>query len=141
ATIVCRGHEVTYREGNYEHRWKTQNPLQDLKKLFATKSPAEIPGLPRFWGGAVGYWGYDTARFFERLPDHTPDPSGFPTGAFQLTGDLVVLDRFSQMAQVISNIYVPEGKQTPKALKALYDKGARAIERQIAKIEGSYAPP
>ena len=35
---------------------------------------AEVPGLPRFTGGAVGYLTYDAARLFERLPDrHPPD--------------------------------------------------------------------
>ena len=34
---------------------------------------AEVPGLPRFTGGAVGYLTYDAVRLFERIPDrHAP---------------------------------------------------------------------
>src|ERR1700687_5475473 len=50
AIFLCDGDESIYREGGAERRWKTQNPLRDLKAIFAEFSPAEIPGLPRFWG-------------------------------------------------------------------------------------------
>src|SRR5262249_40996703 len=81
----------------------------------------------------------DTVRFFERLPSEKADTLGFPTCAFQLSGELVVFDRFSQMAQVISNVYIPESKRSPKNLKALYAQGLRAIDRQITRIQ-SVAP-
>ena len=136
ALFECCGSDVEYREGPSVRRWKTQNPLQDLKAIFSAISPAVLPGLPRFWGGAVGYWDYDTVRFFERIPDTKPDTLGFPTGAFQLTGDVVVFDRFSQVAQVISNIYIPDNKRSRKDLKAHYQRGVRSIEDQIARIQG-----
>ena len=31
--------------------------------------PVVVPGLPRFTGGAVGFWGYDVVRTIESLPD------------------------------------------------------------------------
>jgi len=136
ALFECRGSEVLYREGSDERRWKTQNPLQDLKTIFSQISPAELPGLPRFWGGAVGYWDYDTVRFFERIPDTKPDTLRFPTAAFQLSGEVVVFDRFSQVAQVIANVYIPENKRSLKDLKTLYMRGVRSIEDQIARIQG-----
>ena len=37
-----------------------------------------LPGLPRFTGGAVGYAGYDTVRYVERLPNAPPDDRGLP---------------------------------------------------------------
>jgi anthranilate synthase component I len=139
ALFVCRGNEIVYREGSKERRWKTQNPLQDLKTIFSRIRPANLPGLPRFWGGAVGYWDYDTVRFFEKIPDGKPDRLGFPIGAFQLSGEVVVFDRFSQMAQVITNVHVPEEKRSTKDLTALYAQGVRSIKRQIARIAS--APP
>ena len=123
AVFVCRGKEITYREGSKTKKWKTQNPLTDLKEIFARIRPAILPGLPRFWGGAVGYCGYDTARFFERLPQGKPDILGLPTLAFQISGEVVILDRFSQMAQVISNVYITDNKRSPKDLKQLYANG------------------
>jgi len=41
-------------------------------------TPVSVAGLPRFFGGAVGYVAYDAVRFFERLPATLPDPLGLP---------------------------------------------------------------
>jgi anthranilate synthase component 1 len=140
ATFVCQEDKITYQEGASERRWTTQNPLKDLKAIFAGIVPAELPGLPRFWGGAVGYWNYDTVRFFERLPAGRSDTLGLPTAAFHLSGEVVVFDRFSQLAQVIANVYIPRHKQNVKDLKALYAQGVRSIEQQVTRIESHQTP-
>ena len=139
--FLCRGYDIRYQEGSKERRWKSQNPLQDLKEIFARIKAATLPGLPRFWGGAVGYWDYDTVRFFERLPNGRPDTLGFPTGAFQLSGEVVIFDRFSQVAQVIASVHIPENKRTPKDLKRLYTEGVRSIKRQMARIQAAASLP
>ena len=137
AVFLCRGKEISYRIGSKERCWTSNNPLMDLKDIFTKISPAELPEVPRFWGGAVGYWDYDTVRFFERLPDNKPDALGFPTGAFQLSGELVVFDRFSQVAHIIANVHIPENKRSVKDLKTLYTQAARSIERQQDRIQSA----
>ena len=59
--------------------WKTldsADPLGDLDRRLRRERPVHVPGLPRFWGGAVGYFGYDVVRSIERLPDPPPDDLG-----------------------------------------------------------------
>lgn len=141
ATFVSRLGKVIYTEGRRTRSWSSSNPVHDLKKIFSLLKPAELPGLPRFWGGAVGYWNYETAGFFERLPPPKRDPLGFPTGAFQLTGDLIVFDRFAQTARVISNVYIPEGTNSTKSIDGLYQSAVRALERQIRRINERSALP
>ncbi|MFN3486444.1 MAG: anthranilate synthase component I, partial [Planctomycetota bacterium] len=60
-----------------------RNPLEILRQILA---PLAIhhQGLPGLVGGAVGYIGYDFARFLERLPDRLPDPLGLPLCNFHL---------------------------------------------------------
>jgi anthranilate synthase component I len=141
ATFVCHGDEITYQQGSKKRSWKAANPLQELKALFATIRPAPAAHLTRFFGGAVGYWDYDTVRFFEKLPDQKPDRLGFPTGAFQLSGELIHLDRFSQMAQVIANVYIPKGDPPEKSLRTLYDAGCRSVKRQVALLQDKRSAP
>src|SRR5690242_15978479 len=43
ALFLCRDNEVRYRQGSSERRWSSQNPLQDLKGIFATIRPASLP--------------------------------------------------------------------------------------------------
>ena len=51
-----------------------------------------VPGLPRFVGGAVGYFSYDTVRSFEELPAARRESVGMPDFAFLLTDTLLIFD-------------------------------------------------
>ncbi len=67
----ARGGEVTIeRQGKVETRRLAagEDPLHVLQALMHEYRVAKVPGLPKFYGGAVGYLGYDTVRFFEELP-------------------------------------------------------------------------
>jgi len=63
--------------------------------------PAEIPGLPRFTGGAVGYLTWDAARLFERLPDHHGAAKG-TVAAFCFYRSLVAFDHVRQRLVLIA---------------------------------------
>ena len=45
-------------------RHEAENPFEIVKKEIAAYKPVDVPGLPRFYGGLVGYIGYDMVRFF-----------------------------------------------------------------------------
>ncbi|HSG48020.1 MAG TPA: hypothetical protein VLA43_09430, partial [Longimicrobiales bacterium] len=64
---------------------ETDDPFGDLSARLEARIPARVPGLPRFWGGAVGYFGYDVVRHIERLPAGPPDDLGVPDGLFVFT--------------------------------------------------------
>src|SRR5437879_13344358 len=67
------------------------NPLTALRDLLARFHPVSVPGLPRFQGGAVGYFGYDVVRHLERLPRSTRDDLGLPDAVYRLTDNIMVL--------------------------------------------------
>ena len=45
--------------------------------------PVDVPGLPRFWGGAVGWIAYDCVRAFEDLPERTRVVGGLAAEAVE----------------------------------------------------------
>ena len=64
-----RGAEVIIEEkGKVTAREHKGDPLNMLRDLLSRYKPVSVPGLPRFYGGAVGYLGYDMVRYFEKLP-------------------------------------------------------------------------
>src|SRR6185295_10687363 len=64
AIFSSRGHSVTLRvEGGAERRWDAADPLEALRTVLAEYRPVTPAGLPRFFGGAVGYLSYDAVRF------------------------------------------------------------------------------
>jgi len=83
-----------------------QDPLDVLKRLLGEYQFVPIPGWERFPGGAVGYMGYDLVRFFEDLPDETPDDLDLPDCQFMLTDTLVVFDHVMHRMRVLANAHI-----------------------------------
>ncbi len=77
--------------GEVEESGHCADPLTKLGELMATYQPVEVPGLPRFFGGAVGYLGYDIVRFVEELPDQNPRQIDSWDACFMLTERLILL--------------------------------------------------
>src|ERR1039458_5937519 len=68
------------------------SPLSVVRELMKDYRAVDIAGLPRFYGGMVGYLSYDCVRFFERLPDKTTDDLSLPDICLVLAKNLVVFD-------------------------------------------------
>ena len=84
-------------------------PLDHLGALLRQDRSLEIAGLPRFTGGAVGFWGYDVVRTLEQLPDAPRDDRGLPDAVVMLVNTLLVLDNLFHRAIVIANVAVAPG--------------------------------
>src|SRR5690606_7377352 len=107
------------------------DPFETLRRLFKAYRPADVPGLPRFYGGAVGYLGYDMVRFFERLPAAKPDPIGAPDAYFIFTDTVLIFDHLQRTLKIVVNTQ-PEGKDPDRA----YDEALARIEETLARLEG-----
>lgn len=118
--------EVT-RDGQSEVQ-EGVDPLNVLKQLMGEYHPVEVEGLPRFFGGAVGYLSYDMVRFFERLPDRTVDDLNVPDSMFMLTDTIVIFDHMLQKIKVVSNALVDGPPE-----KA-YQQAIAKIEQLIARL-------
>uniref|UniRef100_A0A832I1A7 Anthranilate synthase component 1 n=1 Tax=Eiseniibacteriota bacterium TaxID=2212470 RepID=A0A832I1A7_UNCEI len=79
------------------------HPADVLAAMLREHQAVALPGLPRFCGGAVGFLGYDTVRWFERLPSHARDDLGLPDAVF-LFGDVVsVFDNLTHTLKVVTH--------------------------------------
>ena len=116
-------------------RVRVENPLEYLSSAL-TSMPAAVPsGLPRFFGGAVGWLGYDMVRHFERLPDRPPDELGLPDMCFALTDTVVVFDNLRGTLKVVASVDVA-GKDPNKA----YDEACAKVEEIFERLI-SPSPP
>jgi anthranilate synthase component 1 len=80
--------------------------LDVLKEELGRFVPADIPGLPRFNGGAVGYLGYDVVRYFEKLPETAETVLDIPDAIFLLADTLVVFDHARHRLLILANARV-----------------------------------
>ncbi len=115
-------------------RREERDPFAALGALVTANSVAVPPGLPRFFGGAVGWLGYDAVRWFERLPSHKPDELGLPEACFALTDTVVIFDNLRGTIKVVA---VVDGGAND--LDAAYDDACARIEGVMAKLEGPSA--
>jgi anthranilate synthase component I len=83
-------------------RIKTANPVAFVDSYLADLAPVVPPGLPRFFGGAVGFIGYDAVRAFEKLPSLKPDDLGLPEVCFAITDTVVIFDNLRGTVKVVA---------------------------------------
>jgi anthranilate synthase component 1 len=68
----------------------SDHPLEALKKIFRHIKTVRSPGLPRFSGGAIGYFGYDCVQLVEDVPSMPPESFDLPD-ALLLFYDVVLI--------------------------------------------------
>ncbi len=86
-----------YQGGELIHTLIQKDPLKWIAEFQSSFKVPELDGLPKFNGGLVGYFGYDTIRYVEtRLGEAPPnDPLGCPDILLMVSDELVVFDNLS----------------------------------------------
>ena len=96
--LRVRQHQITITtDGEVAETTEVSDPLAFIEDFQARYKVPELPGLPRFSGGLVGYFGYDTIGYIEpRLfnPDKH-DPLGAPDILLMVSDEVVVFDNLA----------------------------------------------
>ena len=98
SVLRVSGHTITLEtDGEIVAQQEVADPLAYINEFKARYRVPELPELPRFSGGLVGYFAYDTVRYIEpRLKDSTPpDELGTPDILLMISDELVVFDNLS----------------------------------------------
>jgi anthranilate synthase component 1 len=122
--IKIWGEQIEVTRSNAQAEQLRSNPLVYLKGLMEDYHAQPVPGLPRFYGGLVGYMGYDMVRFFERLPDSKPDDVGMPDAVFMIPEQVIIYDNLTQTIKVVVTCHVPDDANHAGA----YDQAVQQIE-------------
>ena len=103
--------------------------VSKLKEVMATYSSPDVPGLPRFTGGAVGYLSYDTASWFEPvvLPENT---SSEDEAGFMLFDTVLAFDHVRHRILIIANARI-SGNENLSALYQLACEKISFLEREL----------
>jgi anthranilate synthase component 1 len=128
--IEARGNEVTLTRGGKEQKFRSADPLEDLARLLDEFRATHLPGLPRFCGGAVGYFGYDVVRYTERLPNAPADDRHLPDLSFAFYNRMIVFDQINKTILVVAHVPT-KGND----LRAEYDRGCRRIDEICSQLE------
>jgi anthranilate synthase component 1 len=137
--ILSRGQEVTVLDnGSSETRQlgEKEDPLHVVAAELSRYQPVAPlsqvdKDLPRFYGGAVGYMGYDIVRFFERLPETANDELGLPELHMLVTDTLVVFDHVRHRLLVFANAHLLPGSD----LDLVYDEAIARLDAIQAQMQ------
>jgi anthranilate synthase component 1 len=104
--VEASGRRATIRRRRSGANWDAEeltvdNPLEILRREVQSIRVAHLAELPPFIGGAVGYAGYDTVRYVEKLPNAPADDRGLADLAFGLFDHMVVFDNVRKTVHVI----------------------------------------
>jgi anthranilate synthase component 1 len=120
---------TTTRTRDEAGTWTTADaadPLAVLEAQIAGFRAPHLPGLPRFCGGAVGYAGYDTVRYVERLPNAPPDDRGLPDLSFAFFDRMVIFDHVAKTILVVAHA---RGDS-----RASYDAACAAVDKLVEQL-------
>jgi len=122
-TVTCPG------TGEPDRTVTSVNPLQELRELMASFDASRAPGLPRFFGGAVGFLGYDMVRFIEDIPDSNPQLD-IPDCSFMVPRLVLIHDSVQQQLTVVCNVMVQDGSR----YRELYDDAVKRIDEVVRLV-------
>lgn len=88
---------VVEQDGQVIETAQANDPLAWIEQFQTRYRVAEIDSLPKFNGGLVGYFGYDTVRYVESRLNKAPesDPLECPDILLMVSDELVVFDNLS----------------------------------------------
>ncbi len=113
-----------------------KDPLDTVRDILSEYQPVVSRDLPRFWGGAVGFIGYDMVRFFEKLPEETTDDLDIPDALFVITDTLLIFDNTAQKIKIVSNAHTDQGD-----LDTCYEEAIRKISALEDKLRRNVTQP
>ncbi len=123
-------------ERGWHNARKPKDPLEDLAALIEAATPAVVPELGDFWGGAVGYFSYDVVRTIEKLPNRPAAGLDTPDALFVFTRSLVILDNLHGQARVVVSVPVPSGARDEE-LASLYERATRELDEILGRLRAS----
>jgi len=127
---------IIHRNGDRQkvHLEEGRDCLNLVQELLAQRQVVKVPGLPRFFGGAVGYISYDMVRHFEKLPECPHDELGLPECVFVFTDTMIIFDHVQHKMKIVSNTYV-DGP-----IEGVYKQATTKIDSIVARLSKP-APP
>lgn len=135
--VQVRGDAVRIdRQGRSERR--QGDAWQELRAMSRALEPLEADGLPPFYGGAVGYIGYDMARGLERLGTKPEDDRGLPDMYFVVPRNVVAYDHVTRHIELF--VAQPDDEPAEEGERRL-DQAERLLLRPRPRLKETPGTP
>lgn len=142
--LVVRGRDGATSIEQAGARIERAEPFIDVvRALMAEYHAPFVPDLPRFTGGAVGYFDYDTAEWFEPAVKLNKPATDRDQAGFMIFDTVLAFDHVKHRILAIANARIRPGED----LKSLYEFASakidfleRELDRNLSRAEKREAP-
>jgi len=132
--VSVSGSQVSLHEqGKVSQQVTVEDPLEWIKQYQSEFNSPELENLPRFCGGLVGYFSYDTVRYIEPRLGKCPNPDTLntPDILLMLSTEVVVFDNLRGKLQAV--VYVdPTSSATSETA---YDNGQQRLDELVRQLD------
>ncbi len=115
-------------DGKIAERDTFADPLGYVRSFQARYSVPSLPGLPRFSGGLVGCFGYDTVRLIEPVLGDSgkPDEIGGPDILLMVSDEVIVFDNLAGKLYAVVH--------ADPAVNNAYEKAVRRLDELVGQL-------
>ena len=113
-----------------------RSPLTEIRRIIKRFNFVNIPGLPRFCGGLVGYLSYDIVKFFEKLPNKTTNDLKLPDSLLILAKDFIIFDHRNHRIKIVNCVEIDPEDNKEQILKK-HQKASKHIDGLISQLNRS----
>jgi anthranilate synthase component 1 len=105
------------------------DPLEAVREYLQRFRAPDIEDLPRFTGGLVGYFAYDTIRYIEPSlgENRHPDPLQTPDILLMVSDEILIFDKLKGRLYIVINVDPTED--------TAWESGQQRIEELIGQLD------
>lgn len=142
ATLLAKDGQAVYSSAEGDETY-AGDPLDFLREKMSLFRAPRLPDLPKFRGGAVGFFSYDLIRYIERMPELSQDDLGTPDLYVLFVDKLCVLDHKKKRVHLIAHVdlQAAEAEGEQGLAKALSQAEAHLDDWEHKLLHGSSQVP
>lgn len=126
--------EVILEQKGVQRKLQSRQPVDELKAILRGYRSPELPELPPFTGGAIGFFGYDLLQYYEKLPAHRRDDLNMQDMQFMFCDQVIVFDHVRQQILLVANVHIQEGDRDEDIRRA-YAETERKLDEMAALLQ------
>ncbi len=102
-------------------QWESDDPLEDIKEFHDQFKTPQVDGLPKFTGGLVGFFGYDTVRYIEPTlaAGQKDSDMDVPDICLMVSDEVVVFDNLAGRLFIVVYVDVTRGGDWESGIERL----------------------
>ena len=107
-TIKAYGNVIETSIRGINERFVSDHPLEDIEKITSNDQSPDLDNLPRFYGGYVGFFAYESAQYAEKKISNLPAKDSkfsdhMPDVLLVKAEQLIIFDNLKNSIKIIFN--------------------------------------